>query len=97
MFLKNTILLITKGDYSTYGEVGIFLVLKDFDCLDKIYMDDKKREKASPQETVMYLLNNGYIKEICYNKLSLSDFNEIKEAYIRENNCEFYQEIKRLD
>jgi hypothetical protein len=63
------LLLLTSGDYSSYGVIGLFRVVKDFDPFI-----ESEQHAAEGQSHLAHLLAAGCIEEVEHNELHFDDY-----------------------
>lgn len=80
------LLLVDSGAYSSYGVTGFFVVLQDFDPLEKRdeFVAANPEQRAGYQfeggEFLAFLIKQGLVLEIPYDNLFLSDYGDADEV-----------------
>lgn len=86
------LLLITKGEYSDYGIIGLFKVIQDFDPLEKIEANKNRLEKGphrdKPNRITSFLLSKNYIRELDKNELWLGYYGDLREISFNDETLE---------
>jgi hypothetical protein len=68
------IVLFTSGEYSDYGLIGLFRVIKELDE-DKLPKDNK-RDWRRNYRVVGQLVREGFIEEINFKEFWISDYGD---------------------
>ena len=84
-----SLLSVESGEYSDYGVIGFFVVLRDFTPADQLskYLDEFPKSKRphcfESDEFLAFLLKDGFLLEVLYGTLHLENYGRASEFSFR--------------